>query len=205
MTTPLPRRGPKQPPRPMGTRRELLTFLTDELYRYRAAIQGLLPGLMQFGNALKEKPDSDLLARSFDSNKLEKWDVLTQTQFLFVAVRGVLTMAQALRNISGKGSFPKVHASVSSAIDEFEKSAVHAKDMRDLLMHLDAYLLGMGHKELPIPEHRLWVATPEDDLLLYVGGVPLSVRETVAATDALFESVRKTMRILEEEERSTRE
>lgn len=186
----------------MGTPRELLNFLVQEVYRYRLAMHELLPGLDHLADELRQKPDSDFFARVLDDNVVEKWRAVTQAQFILVAVRGVLQMAQAIRTLSGQGGFPAyVHARVSSAIAQFDKDANHAKDMRDLLTHLDAYLLGVGRKDLPSPEHRIWLAAPEGNFAIYVGGVALSVRGTVDAADRLAKSVTDVVARLESEEK----
>lgn len=205
VTGQLPKRDPKSDPRPMGAPRELLSFLTSEVYRYRQAMNELLSGLDQLVHELRQKPDTDFFARLTDSNLIEKWRVLTQTQLVFVALRGILSMAEAIRTVSGNGAFPSVHAIVCSTIATFEKEAPYAKDMRDLLIHLDAYLLGIGHKELPRPQDRLWLATPEGDLALYIGGIALSVRRSVDSADALAEGVRTAIQDLENSERSAAE
>jgi hypothetical protein len=200
---PLPQREAKGELRPMGTPRELLTFLTDEIYRYHFAMRALLPGLEQATFELRQKPDSDVLARGLDSNKPENWSALTQAQFVFITIRGILSMTEAIRAVSGSGTFPAVYARICSAIGRFERDTPYAKDMRDLLTHLDAYLLGGGHKQLPTPEHRLWLATPDVDLALYVGGVALSVSQSVGAAEALFEGVRDAVQELEQAERAS--
>lgn len=69
-------------------------------------------------------------------------------------------MASAMKEVAAKDVFPTVHAKVSAAMDRFGRDTPHAKDLRDFLTHLDAYMAGTGYKELPNPEHRVWLARP---------------------------------------------
>ncbi len=131
----------------------------------------------------------------------EKARAMNEVQFFFVAVRGILSMASAMKEVASKDVFPTVHAKVSAAMGRFDADAPHAKDMRDFLTHLDAYMAGTGYKELPNPEHRVWLAAPEGDLGLYIGGVALSITKTASAAERLALDLRDAVREVEESER----
>lgn len=187
----LPLRPKNEPPQPMGTPRELLTFHTSEAYRYRLAVHDQLERALEAKDVLRSTTDAEAVA--------EKWRAVSETQFFFTAVRGVLQMAEAVAVVAEKVS-PRLRTRVLQAKERFNREAPYAKEMRDILMHLDAYMAGVGLKQLPSPAHRVSLATPEDDFGLDVGGVGLSLKKTAAAAEQLAQDLIDAVKELEAEE-----
>lgn len=188
----LPDRLKDEPAEPMGTPRQLLAFYTAEVYRYRLAMHDQHERARDAKEALRAAPES--------SNAGERWRALTETQFFFTAVRGILQMADAIADV-GRTLSPPLRSRVIDAKRRFNDRAPHAKEMRDILIHLDAYMAGEGFKKLPYPEHRVKIATPDDDLGLYVGGVALSAAKTATAAEQLAVDLIDAVKQLEAEEK----
>lgn len=186
----------------MGTPRELLNICLGETLRLLIAMRDQRDRIDAAAYELRKKPDSDVFARIVDPNTVEKHRTLNEVQFFFVAVRGILAMATAMKDAAQNGGFFTVHEKVCAAVERFNQSAPHASDMRDFLTHMDAYMAGTGNLEVPHPEHKVWLVTPDDDVGLYVAGVALSVQKTETAAEDLGFGVRDAVRTLEELEKA---
>jgi hypothetical protein len=187
----------------MGTPRELLGMALEEVMRLLIGLADQRERIEIAVNALRMKPDSDLFARVADPNHVEKARAFNEVRYFFVVVRGMLGMATAMKLAATQGGFSNVHQMVCRAIDRFNDTAPHATAMRDFLIHMDAYIAGTGHIELPHPEHRVWMVTPGDDVGLYFGGVPLMINATRGAAEELGLALRDAVRSLEEEEKAS--
>lgn len=198
---PLHRRDEKaDPPRPMGTHRELLGIALQEVLRLLIGLADQRERIEVAVRELRTKPDTDLFARLADPNHVEKARAFNEVRYFFVAVRGMLGMATAMKVAAKQGGFSNVHQIVCRAIERFNRTAPHATAMRDFLIHMDAYIAGTGNVELPHPEHKVWMVTPRDDVGLYFGGVPLMINATGDAAEELGLALRGAARSLEEEE-----
>ena len=187
----------------MAPPRKLLNLYVAEVYRYRLAMDDQMQRVQLATESLKRKPDTDVLARLVDSNTPEKWRALSEAQFLFGAVRGICYMADAMQTTAERDQFLNLVSRVGAAKEDFDASAPHAVNMRDFLTHLDRYMAGGGFKQLPQPELRVWLATPGEDLGLCVGGVVVSVAQTVEAATNLAIALQDALRELEADERET--
>lgn len=76
----LRRRKGIDPPKPMGTPRQLLNLYLGETYRYRLAMNEQLPRIEAAANELRLRPDTDVFARIVDDNWGEKARAMNETQ-----------------------------------------------------------------------------------------------------------------------------
>jgi hypothetical protein len=187
----------------MGTPRELLNIMTGQVYRYRLAVYDHRERVDFAKYQLKERTPSDMWERMLADNKPELWRLTTEIEFFFLAVRGVLRMAEGMKRLTA-AEFLTIADRVAQAVADFDRDAPQAKDIRDLLSHMDEYVTGTGWKELPNPELRAWVATPDEDTGLFFGGVVILVNETAAATEKLAIALADATKQLEAGERAAK-
>jgi hypothetical protein len=117
--------------------------------------------------------------------------VRIEAHFLFTAVRNVLRYSEGLEKLTG-------NANIRAAVKRFKADAGRAKDFRDMLEHMDAYIQGKGHVKIAFPEMAEVDISESGDAAFAVAGRPIAT--TAEATGAALELARTMAEIRRKED-----
>ncbi|HVF53168.1 MAG TPA: hypothetical protein VNC78_06120 [Actinomycetota bacterium] len=173
----------------MGSADEVINICVNEAFRYRGGLGEQMHRIDEARGAYRDA-SGDIVTKVMGWNRGEKARLKNETEYFFVCVRGIVRMAEAVERMAQKEGLTELESRVAKALGAFDGEAPHAVFLRDFLAHLDEYARGDGRYELPQPDHPMVVAPTEDDVLLYLSGIPLSVNRTFQAAMALSDVLR---------------